>query len=370
MSQVNPPFRADHVGSLLRPPALLQARDRYFNGEISAEELRAVEDEAIADVVKKEEAVGMKSVTDGEFRRTYFHIDFLERLEGVTTKGGIKVKFRSQEGEVDFAPPRLVVTGKMRHVEDIQRADFEFLASHTGQTPKVTIPSPTMVHFRGGRKAIDIEAYPDMDEFFQDLSQCYRDEINSLYEAGCRYLQMDDTNLAYLCDPEIRAGVRERGDDPNELPRTYAALINSVIDDRPEDLTVAVHMCRGNFQSAWVAEGSYEPVAEILFNEMNVDAFFLEYDDERSGDFAPLRFVPEDKTVVLGLVTTKVGELESQEELLQRVDEAATYMPLENLCLSPQCGFSSTVHGNKVTEDQQWAKLELVQGTARKIWGD
>lgn len=370
MSQVNPPFRADHVGSLLRPPALLAARDRYFNGEISAEELRSVEDEAIKEVIKKQEAVGLKSITDGEFRRTYFHIDFLEQLEGVTVSGGIQVKFRSKKGEVDFAPPRLAVTGKLRHVKDIQRADFEFLQSHTSQTPKVTIPSPTMVHFRGGRKAIDIEAYPELGEFFEDLAQCYRAEINSLYEAGSRYIQMDDTNLAYLCDPQIREDARQRGEDPNELPRTYAALINSVIDDRPDDLTVTVHMCRGNFRSAWVAEGSYEPVAEVLFNEMNVDAYFLEYDDERSGDFAPLRFVPENKTVVLGLVTTKIGTLESQQELIQRVHEAARYMPLENMCLSPQCGFSSTVHGNEITEDDQWAKLELVVNTGREIWGD
>jgi 5-methyltetrahydropteroyltriglutamate--homocysteine methyltransferase len=227
-----------------------------------------------------------------------------------------------------------------------------------------------MVHFRGGRKAIDIEAYPDLDEFFHDLANCYREEIQSLYQAGCRYIQLDDTNLAYLCDPKLRAGAKERGDDPDELPRAYAVLINQTIDDRPDDLRVCIHLCRGNFRSAWVAEGSYEPVAEVLFNEINVDAYFLEYDDERSGDFAPLRFVPKNKTVVLGLVTTKVGDLESRDELIQRVEEAARYMPLENMCLSPQCGFSSTVHGNEITEDQQWAKLELVVNTAREIWGD
>jgi 5-methyltetrahydropteroyltriglutamate--homocysteine methyltransferase len=370
MSKLNPPFRADHVGSLLRPKELLEARQRYQNSEISKEELRQVEDRCIQDVVKKEEAVGLKSITDGEFRRTFFHIDFLERLAGVTVSGGIEVKFHSKQGDINFAPPRLAVTGKLRHVEDIQKADFEFLKSVTGQTPKVTIPSPTMVHFRGGRKAIDIEAYPDMDQFFEDLAQCYRDEIDSLYRAGCRYIQMDDTNLAYLCDPKLREGAKERGDDPDELPRSYARLINAAIDGRPEDLTVAVHLCRGNFRSAWVAEGSYEPVAEVLFNEMNVDAYFLEYDDERSGDFAPLRFVPPTKTVVLGLVTTKVATLESPKELIQRVKEASQYVPLENLCLSPQCGFSSTVHGNQITEANQWAKLELVVNTAREIWGD
>jgi 5-methyltetrahydropteroyltriglutamate--homocysteine methyltransferase len=280
------------------------------------------------------------------------------------------VKFAGKKGTVDFAPPRLSVTGKLQHVEDIQKADFEFLKSNTRQTPKVTIPSPTMVHFRGGRQAIDIEAYPDMDDFFADLAACYRDEIQSLYQAGCRYLQLDDTNLAYLCDPKMREGARERGDDPDELPRAYAALINQAIDDRPGDLTVCIHLCRGNFRSAWVAEGSYEPVAEVLFNAINVDAYFLEYDDERSGDFAPLRFVPVSKTVVVGLVTSKVGDLESQPDLIQRVNEAARYVPLERLCLSPQCGFSSTVHGNEITEDDQWAKLELIVNTARTIWGD
>lgn len=369
MSKINPPFRADHVGSLLRPKALHEARQRYQADEISKDELREVEDHHIREVIKKQEGVGLRSITDGEFRRTFFHIDFLERLEGVTVSGGIEVKFTGKKGEVNFAPPRLTVSGKLRHVEDIQKADFEFLKSVTSQTPKVTIPSPTMVHFRGGRKAIDIEAYPDLDDFFEDLAQCYRDEIDSLYQAGCRYIQMDDTNLAYLCDPKLREGAKQRGDDPNELPRTYAELINAVIDGRPEDLTVAVHLCRGNFRSAWVAEGSYEPVAEVLFNELNVDAYFLEYDDERSGDFAPLRFVPDNKTVVLGLITTKIGDLESRQDLIQRVKEAARYVSLDNLCLSPQCGFSSTVHGNEISEDEQWAKLELVVNTAREIWG-
>jgi 5-methyltetrahydropteroyltriglutamate--homocysteine methyltransferase len=370
MSKVNPPFRADQVGSLLRPKSLLEARQKYFNKEISKEALHEVEDGCIREVIKKEEAVGLKSVTDGEFRRTFFHIDFLERLQGVTVSGGIETKFHSKTGTVDFAPPRLSVTGKLRHVQDIQKADFEFLKSVTRQTPKVTIPSPTMVHFRGGRKAIDIEAYPDMEQFFDDLAQCYRDELKSLYDAGCRYLQLDDTNLAYLCDPVMRAGAKERGDDPDELPRAYAELINKVIDSRPKDLTVCIHLCRGNFRSAWVAEGSYEPVAEVLFNEIHVDGYFLEYDDERSGNFAPLRFVPNDKTVVLGLVTTKVGDLESKDVLMQRVKEASQYVPLERLCLSPQCGFSSTVEGNNISEDEQWAKLALVVNTAREIWGD
>ena len=369
MSKINPPFRADHVGSLLRPKALLKARQRCQEKKISKQELRSVEDRHISEVIKKQEAVGLKSITDGEFRRAFFHLDFLEQLAGVTVKGSIAASSDAQD-KVGFTPPKLSVTGKLRHVKTIQVDDFNYLSSQVNQTPKVSIPSPTMIHFRGGRKAIDIEAYPDMDEFFEDLAQCYRDEVNALYQAGCRYIQLDDTNLAYLCDPEMRAGALERGDDPNELPHAYAALINSVIDGRPADLTVGVHLCRGNFRSTWFAEGGYEPIAEVLFNELNVDAYFLEYDDERSGDFAPLRFVPDDKTVVLGLVTTKLPKLELNRDLIQRVKEAAQYLALENMCLSPQCGFSSTLHGNEISEDDQWAKLELVVKTAVDIWGD
>jgi 5-methyltetrahydropteroyltriglutamate--homocysteine methyltransferase len=258
----------------------------------------------------------------------------------------------------------------LAHVKDIQVADFEFLKSVTTQTPKVSIPSPTMVHFRGGRKSIDINSYPDMDEFFHDLSNAYKQEIDRLYQSGLRYLQLDDTNLAYLCDPKMRAAAVERGEDPNELPKTYAALINSVIDGRPKDLTVGIHLCRGNYRSTWFAEGGYEPVAEILFNSINVDGYFLEYDDERSGDFAPLRFVPDNKRVVLGIISSKVKELESMDDLCKRIDEAAKYMPLENMCVSPQCGFSSTHHGNDMTHDDQWRKMELVVNTAIKVWGE
>ncbi|MEE4603484.1 MAG: 5-methyltetrahydropteroyltriglutamate--homocysteine S-methyltransferase [Desulfobacteraceae bacterium] len=369
MPKINPPYRADHVGSLLRPKALLKARQRYQEKEISKQDLRSVEDRHISEVIKKQEAVGLKSITDGEFRRAFFHLDFLEQLAGVTVKGSIAASSDAQD-KVGFTPPKLSVTGKLRHVKTIQVDDFNYLKSQVNQTPKVSIPSPTMIHFRGGRKAIDIEAYPDMDEFFEDLAQCYRDEINALYQSGCRYIQLDDTNLAYLCDPKMRAGALERGDEPNELPHAYAALINSVIDDRPTDLTVGVHLCRGNFRSTWFAEGGYEPIAEVLFNELNVDAYFLEYDDERSGDFAPLRFVPDDKTVVLGLVTTKLPTLELSRDLIQRIKEAGQYMPLENMCLSPQCGFSSTLHGNEISEDDQWSKLELVVKTSLEIWGD
>jgi 5-methyltetrahydropteroyltriglutamate--homocysteine methyltransferase len=368
MIKLNPLFRADHVGSLLRPPELLDARVQFKKGELSASELRTSEDNAIAATVKKVEATGMQAVTDGEFRREYFHLDFLEKLAGVSVTGSIAASSDAKE-KVGFTPPTLSVTGKLQHVQDIQADDFKFLQSQVSNTPKVSIPSPTMVHFRGGRAGIDIESYPDLDEFFEDLAQCYRDEINALYSAGARYIQMDDTNLAYLCDVKMRAAAVERGDDPDELPRTYAALINSVIDDRPGDLVVAVHLCRGNFRSQWFAEGGYEPVAEVLFNDLNVDAYFLEYDDERSGDFAPLRFVPDNKIVVLGIVSSKLPELETVAELAKRIDEAAEYMPIENMCISPQCGFSSTSHGNEITEDDQWAKLRLVVETAREVWG-
>ena len=369
MSRLNPPFRADHVGSLLRPLRLKEARTRFQNSEISKDQLRALEDEAIREVVQKQEAIGLQSITDGEFRRTFFHIDFLQRLEGVAVSGGIATKFHTREGEIDFAPPRVTVTGKLRHVQDIQTADFAFLRSVTTRTPKVTIPSPTMVHFRGGRKGIDITAYPDLDEFFEDLAQVYRDEVASLYQAGCRYIQFDDTNLAYLCDPQIREQTKARGEDPNALPHAYASLINSVIDRRPSDLTIAIHLCRGNMQSAWVAEGGYEPVADALFNELHVDAYFLEYDDARSGSFEPLRFVPENKVVVLGLVTTKTRALESPGDITRRIDEAARYVPLDRLCLSPQCGFASTVQGNLITEGDQWAKLERIVEVTRQVWG-
>jgi 5-methyltetrahydropteroyltriglutamate--homocysteine methyltransferase len=368
MSKLNPPFRADHVGSLLRPAAVLQAREKVASGDLTAEGLRRVEDEAISAMIPKLEATGIQSITDGEYRRAWFHLDFLEQLGGVTVTGMIASSSGSEE-RVGMAPPKITVTGKLTHEKPIQVEDFGFVADHTTRHPKVCIPSPTMTHFRGGRAGIDIESYPDLDVFFEDLAQVYRDEIASLYEAGCRYIQLDDTNLAYLCDPEMRQGAIERGDDPDELPRTYAALINDAIRDKPDDLTIAVHLCRGNFKSTFFASGGYEPVAEVLFNELDVDAYFLEYDDERSGDFAPLRHVPADKTVVLGLVTSKKPELEDQDLLLKRIDEAAAYVGMDQLGLSPQCGFASTLHGNQLTEADQWAKLSLVVDTAQRAWG-
>jgi 5-methyltetrahydropteroyltriglutamate--homocysteine methyltransferase len=369
-SCIAPPFRADHVGSLLRPSALLAMRDCYKRRECSAEELRLAEDAAIQDVVKFQEDVGLRSVTDGEFRRTYFHIDFLTQLRGVVEKGGIAVKFHKANGDIDYAPPVMHVNAPVEHVTPIQCRDFEFLRATTTQTPKVTIPSPTMLHFRGGREAISKEAYPDLDQFYEDVAKAYAAELRSLGEAGCTYVQLDDTNLAYLCDERQRASARQRGLDPDELPRSYARLINAAIADRPPQMTVCVHLCRGNFRSSWAAEGGYEPVAEVLFNELAVDAYFLEYDDARSGDFAPLRYVPANKTVVLGLVTTKVGSLESKDHIKRRIEEAGRYLDLQQACLSPQCGFSSTVHGNDLATEMQAAKLRLVVEIAREVWGD
>jgi 5-methyltetrahydropteroyltriglutamate--homocysteine methyltransferase len=367
MTALNPPFRADHVGSLLRPASVLAAREQFAQGTIDAAAKRAVEDAAIAQAIAGQEATGLQAITDGEFRRAWFHLDFLEEVGGVTVKGAIASSSDSAE-TVHFTPPRLEVTGQLHHSHDIQVADFDFVNAHTTRTPKVCIPSPTMVHFRGGRAAIDIHSYPDMDKFFHDLAAVYRAEIAALYASGCRYIQLDDTNLAYLCDPKMRAGAVERGDDPDELPRTYASLINAVIGDRPKDLTVGIHLCRGNFRSTHFAEGGYEPVAEVLFSEMDVDTYFLEYDDERSGDFRPLRFIPPNKTVVLGIVSSKLAELENPDDLRARIDEAAKYVPIDQLCLSPQCGFSSTVHGNNITPDDQWAKLRLVVDTAAAHW--
>jgi 5-methyltetrahydropteroyltriglutamate--homocysteine methyltransferase len=363
------PFRADHVGSFLRPPELLVARDRFQKGDISKSALRTVEDEAIRDIVRLQEEAGLAGITDGEFRRTFFHVDFLEQLQGVVTGGGVAIPFHTQSGTVDFAPPVMRITGKVRHVEPIQLDDFKFLKTVTSRTPKVCIPSPTMLHFRGGRAAISEDAYPDLAGFYDDVAAAYRAEIKLLADAGLRYLQLDDTNLAYLCDTRMRAGVQARGDDPNELPRRYASFINAALIDRPKGMTVCVHLCRGNFKSAWVAEGGYEPVAEVLFNELAVDGYFLEYDDARSGDFAPLRFVPKGKRVVLGIVSSKLGSLEKKDDLKRRIDEAAKFVPLAQLALSPQCGFSSTVHGNDIARDAQLAKLRLVVETATEVWG-
>jgi 5-methyltetrahydropteroyltriglutamate--homocysteine methyltransferase len=364
-----PPFRADHVGSLLRPPELLAARARHQAGELTAEALREIEDRCIRDVVALQEGIGLRGITDGEFRRTYFHIDFLERLDGVAVRGGIATKFHRHDREIDFAPPRLEVVGKLSRGSPIAGADFDFLATAARGTAKLCIPSPTMVHFRGGRAGIDHKAYPDLDEFFADLARVYREEIADLAARGCRYLQLDDTNLAYLCDETLRQGARERGDDPDRLPGLYARLINESIRDRPPAMTVCIHLCRGNFRSAWVAEGGYDPIAEALFSEIDVDGYFLEYDTPRAGDFSPLRHLPRDRMLVLGLVTTKTPELEPVDVLLRRIDAASRFVPLDQLAISPQCGFSSTVHGNEIDMATQAAKLRLVVEVAARVWG-
>jgi 5-methyltetrahydropteroyltriglutamate--homocysteine methyltransferase len=366
-----PPFRADHVGSFLRPKFLLEAREQAARGEITKAELRAVEDRAIADIVRFQQDVGLQSITDGEFRRTYFHIDFLEQLGGVQCDPPLTVK--KPDGSEELAPPVMRVTGKVRHAKDIQRADFEYLKSRVaaGHTPKVTLPSPTMLHFRGGRAGISREAYPELDpDFYDDVAQAYGEELRSLFDAGCRYVQMDDTNLAYLCDDKMREAARSRGDDPDELPHRYARFINKVVAKKPADMTLCMHLCRGNFKSTWAAQGGYEPVAQALLTEMDIDGFFLEYDDARSGDFRPLRFLKPGKTIVLGLVTTKFDRLENKDELKRRIDEASKYAPLDQLALSPQCGFSSTVHGNNIAVEAQRAKLALVVETAREVWSD
>jgi len=372
MTRTSPPYRADHVGSFLRPQGLLEARERHARGELPAEELRAIEDEAIRDLVRRQEEVGLRGITDGEFRRTFFHVDFLEQLDGVSVKeGSFVATFRRDDGtEVGFKPPTMYVGAPVRHSRSIQGRDFEFLASVTRGTPKVCIPSPSMLHFRGGRQAISEAVYPELDAFYTDLAAAYREEIQDLAARGCRYLQMDDTNLAYLCDDKIRASTRARGDDPDELPRLYCRLINQAIQGRPDGMAICIHLCRGNYQSAWVAQGGYEPVADILFNELAIDGFFLEYDDWRSGDFAPLRFVPKGKIVVLGVMSSKRPEVEAKDDVKRRIDEAARYVDLDQLCLSHQCGFSSTVHGNLISEDDQWRKLERMVEVAREVWGE
>ncbi|MFD0668391.1 5-methyltetrahydropteroyltriglutamate--homocysteine S-methyltransferase [Ramlibacter sp. MAHUQ-53] len=365
------PARYDHVGSFLRPQYLLEAREQKAQGKITPEQLRAVEDKAIAEIVKFQQDVGLKSITDGEFRRTYFHIDFLEQLGGVVAD--IPVSVLNADGTKALAPPVMKVTSKVTHAKNIEVDNFKYVQSLTpaGCTPKMTIPSPTMLHFRGGRAGISREAYPELDPaFYDDVAKAYGDELRALYAAGCRYVQMDDTNLAYLCDEKMREAARQRGDDPNELPHRYAAFINKVVAQKPEGMLLAMHLCRGNFKSTHAAAGNYEPVAEALLKEMDLDAYFLEYDDDRSGDFRPLRYLPKGKTVVLGLVTTKFGQLESKDDLKRRIDEAARYAPLEQLALSPQCGFSSTVHGNNIAVEDQRTKLRLVVETAQEVWGD
>ena len=366
------PFRADHVGSLLRPPELLRARAQAEAEQISPQALERVEDACIRDAVALQESVGLRAITDGEYRRAYFHLDFLTAFEGMEAfVEPAAAHFHTADGRtLDFSPPRLRVTGALRRTRPILRRDLEVIADGitTGAAAKLTIPSPTMA-LRGGRAAVDAVAYPQLEAFHADLARVYREEIADLADAGCRYLQLDDTNLAYLCDEAHRAAARQRGEDPDQLPAAYAALINAALAEAPAGMFTAIHLCRGNFRSAFVAEGGYEPVAEELFNAIDVDAFLLEYDDDRSGSFEPLRFAPKDKLVVLGLISSKFGTLESKDDIKRRVDEAARFLPLEQLCLSPQCGFASTCHGNEISQDDQRRKLELVVDCAYEIWG-
>jgi 5-methyltetrahydropteroyltriglutamate--homocysteine methyltransferase len=367
-----PPFRADHVGSLLRPPELLAARADFAAGTIGAAHLRAVEDAAIAQAVTMQADAGLQSATDGEFRRASWHMDFIYQLGGIEkAPGNLAVKFRNSAGSLEFTPAALHVGSRIRLDTTIFADDFRYLQATVGAaTPKLTIPSPNMVHYRGGPASIDHDVYPDMAEFWTDLSAAYADEVQRLAAAGCTYLQLDDTSLAYLNDPAQRAEIAERGEDAEHLHLRYIQQVNDAIGARPDTMAVTTHMCRGNFRSSWAAEGGYDFVAEALFSELGVDGFFLEYDDERSGGFEPLRFVPKGKMVVLGLVTTKRGELESPDALKRRIDEAARFVPLDQLCLSPQCGFSSTVEGNELSQDEQAAKLRLIVEVAHDVWGE
>ncbi len=368
-----PPFRADHVGSLLRPPQLLEARQQRDKGQISEIELRQIEDNCICDVVKMQEDIGLEAITDGEYRRSLWHVDFLQKIEGVVVVEGLASdggrSFQGGDANLQRSPTRFEVTSRVRRTRGIETENFKFLSSITTKTAKLCVPSPSVLHFRRGRAGIDSRAYPDMKEFFADLSRVYREEIRELARLGCTYLQIDDTNLAYLCDPKMRENARRIGEDPDKLPLLYAKLINECIQERPPTMTVCTHLCRGNFASAWVAEGGYDPVAEVLFNELKVDGYFLEFDSPRAGNFTPLRYVPKGKRLNLGLVTTKRGELERVDDLKRRIDEAAKFVPLEQLGISPQCGFSSTVLGNKLTVADQIAKLQLVVEVARDVWG-
>jgi 5-methyltetrahydropteroyltriglutamate--homocysteine methyltransferase len=367
MPGTKPPFRADHVGSLLRPVPLREARAARAAGTVSVEALREVEDRFIRDVIAQQKAVGLKAVTDGEYRRAFWHFDFLAQL------GGVEM-YESDQG-IQFKGGQtkaygLKVTGRIHYAGHPFVQDYRFVHDNAaGAVPKITIPSPSVLHFRGGRRAVDTHTYPEMDGFFADLGDAYAAAVGDFAKAGCRYLQLDEVNIAYLCDPEQIAGLKARGEETEGLLQKYAALINRAIDGRPKDMTVSMHLCRGNFRSMHIASGGYDPVAEVLFNGINVDAYFMEYDDERSGSFAPLRFLPKGKTVVLGLVTSKRGDLETKDLLKRRIEEAAKHAPLDQLAISPQCGFASTEEGNTLTVEEQWAKLRLCVEVAEEVWG-
>jgi 5-methyltetrahydropteroyltriglutamate--homocysteine methyltransferase len=367
--RTKPPFRADHVGSLLRPAALKAAREKRARGEIAAAAFREIEDREIEGVIRKQEAAGLKSITDGEYRRMSWNTDFLEQLDNVESYAGErKVKFSSAGPQP--RPLLLRVIGKLGGYKPHPMLEhFKFLKAHTGQTPKMTIPSPSSLHFRYGRDAVPESLYPSMEDFYRDLGETYRKVVQAFADAGCRYLQLDEVNLTYLCDPTLRKLITDRGEDPATLPAAYARMINAAISGIPADMTITMHLCRGNFRSNFVASGGYEPVAELLFNTINVHGYFMEYDSARAGGFEPLRFVPKGKSVVLGLVTTKTGALESKADIMRRIGEAAKYADLDQLCLSPQCGFASTEEGNVLAEDEQWAKLRMIAEIADEVWG-
>ena len=365
MQRDAPPYRADHVGSLLRSAPLKQARGKLAAGQVSAADLKTVEDTEIKAIVAKQEAIGLRSITDGEFRRAYWHFDFLAGLDGVEMVEAEGIKFAGVQSKAE-AP---FVKGKLGSRRHPQIAHFEFLKANTKRTPKMTMPSPSMLHYRGGRKMIDRAAYPTMDKFYRDLGQAYKQAIQGFYAAGCRYLQLDDCSFAYLCDPAQREMLAKRGDDPDKQGEIYAGMINAALDGRPRDLVVTTHVCRGNFRSTFIASGGYEPIADLLFNGVNFDGYFLEWDNDRSGGFEPLRLLPKGKTVALGLITSKTGALEDKDLLKRRIEEATKYVSLEQLCLSPQCGFASTEEGNVLADEEQWAKLRRVVEVAEEVWG-
>ena len=367
MQRKKPPFRADHVGSLLRPTALKQARAKREQGEVSAHDLKQIEDREIEKAIRKQEEIGLQAVTDGEFRRAFWNYDFLGKLDGVEAYlGERKIKFQGAQPR----PMMLRVVGKLGAFSGHPMIEhFKFVQSHTKHMAKMTIPSPSSLHFRYGRDAVPQSIYPVMDDFYRDLGNSYRKATRAFAEAGCRYLQLDEVNFTYLCDPKLREVVANRGEDPQALPHIYAGMINTAISDLPDDMAVTMHLCRGNFRSSFVASGGYEPVAEILFNEVNINAYFMEYDTARAGGFEPLRLVPRNKVVVLGLVTSKRGALESKDEIKRRIDEATNFISLDQLCLSPQCGFASSEEGNILAEDEQWAKLEMIVELAEEVWG-
>jgi 5-methyltetrahydropteroyltriglutamate--homocysteine methyltransferase len=366
MQRTTPPFRADMVGSLLRTRALKEARDKHHRGEISDGALKEIEDREIRALIRRQEEIGLQAVTDGEFRRAYWHFDFLEHLDGVTSveaDSGMNFK-----GGVGIAKA-LRITGKVAFSDHPMIDHFRFVKENTDRVAKMTIPGPSMLHYRGGRKMMNMGVYPDMEPFYADVGAAYNKAVHAFYDAGCRYLQLDDISFAYLCDPNQREMLRQRGDDPEKQPDIYAGMVREALKDKPSDLTITMHLCRGNFRSTFIASGGYEPVAETLFNAMPVDGYFMEWDTDRAGGFEPLRFLPRGKSVVLGLVTSKTGTLESKDDIKRRIEEATKYADLDQLCLSPQCGFASTEEGNTLAEDEQWAKLRMIVELAEEVWG-